>query len=83
MGPSDIFPERKFHHQNVETPQWWDETFSKYGLVHRKDVQKKFAGQFVRGPGFGADSNATEERMLHTNVIREQWCTLNRVLQLQ
>lgn len=83
-GPSDLFPEKHFHHQNVEEISWWDRKFAEFGLYDNKNLRQSFGNEFIRGPGHGADGCATEERMNISNLpVKLQWATINRVLELR
>jgi SAM-dependent methyltransferase len=80
----DIGDSPKFHHRNIKDIDWWDKKLTEFGLIPNIDKRIHFAGEFIRGPGFGCCAIHTEERMrLHNLPIMEQWATINRVLEFK
>lgn len=73
--------DKKFHHRNIKCPKWWDKKFLEFDLVDNIEIRNSFQGQFIRGPGFGCCPIHTEERYNQATEVKEQWATINRVLQ--
>jgi hypothetical protein len=70
------------HHQNIQPPEYWDEWFGRYGFKNDIEKLSYFEKEFVRGPCYGCDNNATEERYYQKDLpVELQWATINRVYQ--
>jgi len=67
-------------HQNVNTPEYWDRLFWRWGFEYKRSMKESFQGQFIRGPGIGCWPNP-ESDIYDKPAIADQYASINRVYQ--
>lgn len=67
-GPSDEYPDKFFHHQNMQPREWWWNYFENNGFEIRWDLVDFFGRNVVRGPGVGCGEDCTVNFYLQRKI---------------